>query len=367
MITVTSATDEILNQLKAEEPKAIYWLKKMHHGEKGYDRMQRELIERAKRERKDTKSEVFDYISQNGNRWMVFEHCRYHADIHYARTMPVAFCYYETYGSVGAFINGHPQYDGGYAHGILFTDHFFLRFCQRLGVEMRSRWMVQRFLEIIPGIVFQTIGEKDAQGRVKVDCRFPASIGRGIIRKDGPLIEIRTYLTDPELNRKQLRVTKMLRKIADQHNFDPQDVKMVRVLKAGDFAEAFEYELQQVIDMGADKDTVYATATIGAYITRAMIDLNYADASDFQFWQRNGEVNKLVMIEIAEYWVKHKHPDRNFVEKFEQLFKNVGIKDYNVMEFINYIFKAISEDMKKLEKPCGGTARRSNNNKSKET
>ena len=350
MITVTSTTEQVLRELRTEEPKAMYWLKKMYHGERGYDKMQTELIERAKNERRDTRSEVFDYISPTGNRWMVFEHCRYHKDIHYARTMPVAFCYYETYGSVGAFLNGHSQYgDDNKAHGILFTDHFFLRFCQRLGIEMRSRWMVQRFLEIIPGIMFQTTGETDQYGRLKVDCRFPASIGRGIIRKDGPLIEVRTYLTDKELTRKQLRDTKTLREIGDRHNFDPQDVKMARMLKAGDFAEAFEYEMNQIVEMGADRDELFATATISVYVTRALCDLNYAEPTDFDFWKNSGEANKHVLIEIAQYWLKRKNVDREFISLFEQIFKNVGIKQYNVMEFINYIFEKIKEDTKKFE------------------
>jgi hypothetical protein len=41
--------------------------------------------------------------------------------------------------------------------------------------------------------------------------------------------------------------------------------------------------------------------------------------------------------------------DREFVSLFEQIFKNVGIKQYNVMEFINYIFEMIKEDTKKFE------------------
>ena len=36
MITVTSSTDAIIETLKTEEPKAIYWMKKMLHGERGY-------------------------------------------------------------------------------------------------------------------------------------------------------------------------------------------------------------------------------------------------------------------------------------------------------------------------------------------
>ena len=351
MITVTSSTAQILKELREEEPKAMYWLKKMYHGDKGYDRMQSGLIERAMDEQKDTRSEVFDYISPKGNRWMVFEHCRYHKDIHYARTTPIAFCYYETYGSVGAFLCGHPQYNDNdnYAHAILFTDHFFLRFCQRLGVEMRSRWMVQRFLEIIPGIMFQTNGEKDQYGREKVDCRFPASIGRGIIRKDGPVIEVRTYLTDPELTPKQRRETKVLRKVGDRHNFDPKDVKMARMLKSGDFGAAFEHELKQVIDMGADEQTVYMTAAIGVYVVRALCDLNYADATDMRFWENHGEANKYLLIDIAEHWRDHKPVDREFVRKIEQIFKNDGIKDYNLPEFVNYWFKIMQEDIDKLK------------------
>jgi hypothetical protein len=351
MITVTSSTEVIIETLKTEEPKAIYWMKKMLHGERGYEKMQQELIDRAMDQRKDTRSDVYDYISKDGNRWMVFEHCRYHKDIHYAHTMPVAFCYYETYGSVGAFVSGHTQYKEfeKMTHDILFTDHFFLRFCQRLGVEMRSRWMVQRFLEIIPGIMFQARDEKDQYGRTKVDCRFPGSIGRGIIRKDGPLIEIRTYLTDPELNRKQLKETKSLRKIADRHNFDPADVKMVRMLKSGDFGEAFEYEMNQVIDMGADKDSVYATATVGVYVTRALVDLDYIEATDIETWKRAGEVNATLFIDIADYWLRRRNVDREFVAKFEQIFKNIGIKDYNIVEFINYIFKMMTDDAKKFK------------------
>ena len=51
----------------------------------------------------------------------------------------------------------------------------------------------------------------------------------------------------------------------------------------------------------------------------------------------------------AMYWLKRKHVDREFVSLFEQIFKNVSIKQYNVMEFINYIFEKIKEDTKKFE------------------
>ena len=78
MITLTSTTDQILQELKEEEPKAQFWLRKMFHGDKGYDKMQSELIDKAMKQRNDCRTDVYDYISPKGNRWMVFEHCRYH-------------------------------------------------------------------------------------------------------------------------------------------------------------------------------------------------------------------------------------------------------------------------------------------------
>ena len=104
-----------------------------------------------------------------------------------------------------------------------------------------------------------------------------------------------------------------------------------------------------IVEMGAYKDEVYATSTISVYVTRALCDLNYAEPIDFGFWKNSGDANKHVHIEIARYWLKRKQVDREFVSLFEQIFKNVGIKQYNVMEFINYIFDMIKKDTKKFE------------------
>ena len=109
------------------------------------------------------------------------------------------------------------------------------------------------------------------------------------------------------------------------------------------------YWMKQVIDMGADKDSVYATATVGVYVTRALVDLDYIEATDIETWKRAGEVNATLFIDIADYWLKRRNVDREFVAKFEQIFKNIGIKDYNIVEFINYIFKMMTDDAKKFK------------------
>lgn len=350
MLTIKTPTDQILQELKEEEPKAKYWLKKQFHGERGYEAMRNELCDRAVREHKNQRSEVFDYISPKGNRWMIFESARYVRDIHYAYPTLIAFCYYETYGSVGAFLRGHSQYGENFAESAtIFTDHFFLRFCQRLGIEMRSRWMVQKFMEIIPGIIFHSTGQTDEYGRYKVDCRFPGSIGRGIIRNDGPLIEICTYLTDAELNGKQKRETKDFRLKADKHNFDPMEIKMARLLRVNskDMPEAFEKEIRQIVNLGADENVVNHTLILATYIMRALCDLNYADAIDYQFWLNHGEVNKNIMADLGEHYAAGKPIDESFIKALQQIFKNDDIKDYDLNEFINYMLSQMREDFKK--------------------
>lgn len=348
MLTVTSPTDQVLRELSAEEPKAVYWLKKQFHGERGFDHMQDELIARAMEQRKDQKSDTYDYISPNGNRWMAFCYCRYYPDLHYARVSTIAFCYYETYGSVGAFMLYRWQYDPTLKHtaAVLFTDHFFLRFCQRLGIEMRSRWMVQRFIEVIPGMTIRYADNLDPQGRVKVDVRFPASIGRGIIRPDGQLMEIRTYLTDRELNRKQLRETKELREAGDNYKIEPWDVKRLRIFKSDDYGEAIEKEIDDMARMGlVDKSEASWTVIIVMWLTRALCDLDYADPNDAEFWVNFGEANRQVNADIADYWIQGREVDRDFVALFDKMFRNAGIKKYDIREFVDYLFEIARKDI----------------------
>ena len=88
---------------------------------------------------------------------------------------------------------------------------------------------------------------------------------------------------------------------------------------------------------------------IGIYINRALIDLNYADVTDLKFWQHHGEVNKYVLKDLAEIWHDHKPINRTFVEKVQQIFVNDGIKDYNIVEFVNYWFKIMKEDIEQFE------------------
>lgn len=341
MVNYSTPPEQLMKELLEEDGKAVFWLKKHYHGEKGYERMRDRLIEESNMTGKDKISDIVEYISRNGNRWLVFECCRYYKGAGYAYAMPVAFCYYETYGSVGAYVVGYNAYvTVGTGKTIIhFTNHFFLRFCQRLGVEMRSRWMVQRFVEVIPGFLFGYNG-KDENGRDRFDVRLPGSIGRGIMREDAPIIEVRTYLTDKELSRKQLRETERLREAYDRQTFEPIDVRMVRLWRSSDFVGDMQKELENEADMlGIDKGIIIFAFNIRYFIAQAISDLGYIKNDDYSAWRRIGEA--FARTEIMSFAQGYSE-EGDHTEMFRMLFRIIAkvgelanIRGYDTVAVMN--------------------------------
>ena len=71
MITITSSSEQILKELR-EYQKAVFWLQKKYHGQKGYERMCYELMQKCLWTRQDQKSDYIEYLSPTGNRWIAF-------------------------------------------------------------------------------------------------------------------------------------------------------------------------------------------------------------------------------------------------------------------------------------------------------
>lgn len=350
MINIKTPADQLMKELFEEEGKALFWLKKRYHGEKGYEKMRDMLLLKSNASMKNEVSDVVEYISPKGNRWMVFECCQFYKKAGHANTRPMAFCYYETYGSVGAYIIVRSPY-GGSDHGVLhFTNHFFLRFCQRLGVQMRSRWMVQRFVEVIPGFLLGYNG-KDDKGHDRFDVRLPGSIGRGIAFKDAPVIEIRTYLTDPELNKKQLRETEKLREMYEQQTFEPLSVRMGRIARSEDFAEEMEKEIINVAKMtGIDSDLLGKEMSIRIMITRAIAELDYVDVKDISRWKDIGERTKDIdfLGFVSDYPEEGggKEKARQFYDLISEFGKRSGIKGFDAVKVTDKVLEIWSKTVK---------------------
>lgn len=351
MINYSTPIDELKKELFEEEGRAIYWLKKSYHGEKGYERMRDNLLMECNRTKKTQISEVVEYISQKGNRWMAFECCQYYKGAGHSNTAPMAFCYYETYGSVGAYMVGHGAYDMTNRKKTIihFTNHFFLRFCQRLGVEMRSRWMVQRFVEVIPGFLFGPNGF-DEYGRQRVDVRLPGSIGRGILKDD--IIEIKSYLTDKELNGKQLRETEKLRKSYDMQTFEPVDVRMNRLAHSNDFSGDMAKEIENVSNMtGIDNGTLVFATNLRMFLTEAIIDLGYVRADDKEAWKRIGmQTADVDFFSFAEGYENNIDKAKHFYELICEVGERSGIKGYDPVAVTDKTIEIWTKAVKDYEK-----------------
>lgn len=339
MLTVTSPPDEIVKTINDEYKRATYWLIKNMGGEKKYKQKRGELLFKCRQTRETQSTPAIDWISQAGNRWMTFECATWYKEAQESFTVPVAFCYYETLGSVGAFLPMRRQFSDE-SIVIHFTNHFFLRFCQRLGIEMRSRWMVRRFLEIIPGIALQFYDERTSAGYQKVDARFPGSIGRGIVRQDGKLVELRTYLTDVQLNYKQKRETKKLRQSGDAQLFEPRSVMESRLYKSQDLASSLINEIDRFSNFGIDKDDVAMSLSIGIMIVRAFCELGYARPFDIEFWRHHGDAAARPVMRFVQLLKEQNGCTKNQLDDLLiEVAKADRIKDFDITECSRLVCK----------------------------
>ena len=231
MINLSTPSKELLDELLSDYKKADYWLTKQLGGLKKQKELGDNLCLKCLKEGKELAvSEPVEYISPKGNRWFMYVSARRYKDHFY--TTPLGFCYYETYGSVGAFVPTQCGSENANAC-VIFTSHFFLRMCSRLNIKVRSRDMVKRFVEYMAGMVLSYRWE-GSHAKHEVDVRLPASIGRGRMRDDcDKVIEINTFLKDTELTRKQQKETKALRECASKVILQPAEQLKMRI-KAGD-------------------------------------------------------------------------------------------------------------------------------------
>lgn len=352
MVTLSTPANEMVKELLEEKEKALYWFLKHFHGEKGYDKMVDALEQKAWIEEKTCISDIVEYISKKGNRWMLFEAARYYPKAKKAKPSFVSFCYYETYGSVGAFLIGYDQMDTKLEMPfvVIYTSHFFLRFCQRLGVEMRSRWMVQKFCEAIPGYLIYPYNDKKANGLTPIDVRLPGSLGRGFARMEGDntIIEIRTYLTDPELSRKQLKETEEVRKLGDSIEYEPFDIWLYRLsrMRGEELDNEFCNKLEFMQKQGLPTELMQIVLLFSSFFTRFALDHDLFDEIEAAYY--GSIMSDDIGQSFYEYYDKQKDwvtLCKDFINWVLKTFKNVDenelLKDFR--DYMTEINKACKE------------------------
>lgn len=201
MINLSTPNKELLKELNADYAKLGYWMKKKVGGEWKLAELQDKLMKDYYRTGEVQTSEPIEYISANGNRWY-----GYYKTVKIGGMVcpnSVGFCYYETYGSIGAFVPVSNKSIQGCDGCVIFPSHFFLRLSQRLGVGVRSREVVKRFLEMLDNMVIQYKGDSELR-KDEVEVSFSGSVWRGHWREgDSSVIELNTFLKHSELTKSQ--------------------------------------------------------------------------------------------------------------------------------------------------------------------
>lgn len=223
MITLSSTPSQMRLEMEQDLKKLAYWQRKGFNS-KEYRKAYLSANKRAKETGEwQMVGEPHEWKSGNGNRWYYQNAVMREPISGEMRDTALMFVYYETYGSVGAFVPAFNPYVDDMAIDdapIVFTSHFFLRYCERMGLKMRSRDMVMAFIN--EQARFDVKGLRDGKGGFKgISVQLQNGVGRGVEVREGcdTAWEVRTFIPYKMLTRKQRREAVI------DYAFDPMDEK----------------------------------------------------------------------------------------------------------------------------------------------
>jgi len=217
-INLSTQPAELLATMREELPVAWYHYRKQIGSALQYQKHEDRLLDQALEEKRSLVSDISEYISKVGNRWMTYVHTEYFPQALHAMATHVSFVYYETYASCGAFFplyappsvkNRGKQKKQVPTGIVIYTDHFFLQMSNRTGKKYRSKELIREFITTRDAHAMQA----DDDGGLVV--RFVEGYGFGKWwEQDGIRVcQVRTYLNEKggdSLNRRQQRLVEKL-------------------------------------------------------------------------------------------------------------------------------------------------------------
>ena len=228
MINLSTPNDILIKELNADYEKLGYWMRKKVGGSKKLAQLQDHLVLKYQLSGKTQTSDPIEYISANGNKWYGYYKTVKIGGLVYPNS--TGFCYYETYGSIGAFVPVSSKSIEGMDGVIIFPSHFFLRLSQRLGVGVRSREVVKRFLEMLDNMVIEYKGDSDKR-KDEVEVSFSDSVWRGHWRNgDKNVVELNTFLKHTELSGYQMRKAKDLQNAQNTYIPRSKETDLQRIM-----------------------------------------------------------------------------------------------------------------------------------------
>ena len=208
-VNLSTPTADIIATMREEMPKAQYFFRKQFGGKQKYLKTENELLDKALAEEHDQMTDMSYYISPVGNRWICYTHVVYYPRAKYAHAFRYSFIYYETMASCGAFFpsysprqtkDGLVKPKGQPDEVLIFTDHFFYQMSERTGKEYRSKDLIREFIST--KMEHAMTADEDGE----IIAKFTGGHGFGKeLEREPRRLEVRTYLTDKQLNNKQRR------------------------------------------------------------------------------------------------------------------------------------------------------------------
>ena len=203
MINLLTPSDQLLKELNEDIERVNYWVKKKHgdvNSSKWRNKCDGYRLKWYK-ERKPFIGEMFEYKSPNGNRWFAYDFIFRPEGADDIMCGMDKFIYWDTYGSIGCFYPTWWCDKEGVVHDscIIYTGHFFQKFCERMKIPFRSREMVMEFVGEFAYKPLQDDTDKDGNPCCVLrmnHCGFCF----GVRRKDNPyVIEVRTFLSEENM------------------------------------------------------------------------------------------------------------------------------------------------------------------------
>lgn len=306
-INLSTQPRELLATMCEELPVAWYHYRKQIGSSLQYQKHEDRLLDQALEEQRSLVSDIGEWISRVGNRWITYVHTEYFPQALHAVATHVSFIYYETYASCGAFF---PLYAPPSAKSrgkqkkqvptgiVIYTDHFFLQMSNRTGKKYRSRELIREFVTTRDAHAMQA----DDDGSLVV--RFVGGYGFGKWWEENGIrvCQVRTYLNEKggdSLNRRQQRLVEKLNAYAvllEDGMYNPDvardaivsaaitrrpdvlanisgkiDVETMRKIAANpttqaDYQRTLEKRLKAIKTLGMEQEYQFVTALTMGYI-----------------------------------------------------------------------------------------------------
>ena len=305
MINLSTQPADIIKELSEDYPKAIYWAKNKDNDSIEWAKERRHANIQSPEVRMGP-----DYTSPNNNRWLIFYLVQPVGRTNQNAVSVVAFCYYETIGSIGAFclVNGDHLKRQFQVNGCcIYASHFFRRLSERSGVPYRSKEMLMEFVTKLDR--FTALFDVDElMGPGEVVINLAGGQGRGVILSRHPVVyEIRTFIPEEIYSKKQQAADNLLK---PSHKSDKADVVEMLV----------------------------------SHCRVLMDELGYVPSRDIDFWRRCMACCVVDFMEASRLWNRDSMVDcqKTYMDLLQGIAMKMGIAHFDPMKAKSLIYRHLS-------------------------